>query len=741
MLFGMSYQTVVLDEQTIKPIQFIFLICGKRGTMKKLLQLLLVVLPLFATGQKKLAEKVNTLLREGVTFTTHDLFGQATPNENYRNQLKEYACFDLHPEIFGRIKTEHPEYVSLSFPFRGTELTVLLVRANPLTNGFVIETDNGLYQGYEAGVYYRGIIQGDEESLAVLNFSGSECSGVVSSAALGNINLGRLKSAGNQTAYIAYSDRDALFDMSLRCGTPNQNTQELPAPRYLRGTEQTTHCVKFYYELAFDLYTDLGSDVTAATDWAIGLHNIVSAIYENDGIDQTPLSEVFVWTIPDPYYFMYSSILYSFPVLRPAFNGDLAILFKGAGNGGYAIEVGSLCESGNISGPYCTTGYNLDVQDIPIFSFDVLATAHETGHVLGSQHTHQCVWNGNNTAIDNCGAAYNGGEGLACLDPDNPIIPESGTGTIMSYCQQALAAGFGPQPSQRIIDYIESSACLGSDCVVSCTSTLQGIDVFRIGNNQALVYISDSNPDASQWLFRIMPNDFYVVTEKSFVISGLPNGDNVALQVRQICDDPYSATFTKGVYVASTDANPVPVCGSTITEYDMDTTSPIQILYPDEPGQAVTLHFDFIECSTTMVRIFDGIGPWGEPAVTYYGTPTDIPDFTATNPTGAVTVLYGGLGDFSEGYQAQISCTQLGTPDTLKADLAIYPNPVSETLTIESTFPLGEIRFIDVSGRHVLNSRTRESRLDINTSGWATGTYILQIGSDGEKHLFKVIKK
>ena len=48
---------------------------------------------------------------------------------------------------------------------------------------------------------------------------------------------------------------------------------------------------------------------------------------------------------------------------------------------------------------------------------------------MGSSHTHACVWNGDNTAIDGCAAT----EGSCARGG----IPPSNGGTIMSYCDLA----------------------------------------------------------------------------------------------------------------------------------------------------------------------------------------------------------------------------------------------------------------------------------------------------------------
>src|SRR5204862_2346878 len=97
----------------------------------------------------------------------------------------------------------------------------------------------------------------------------------------------------------------------------------------------------------------------------------------------------------------------------------------------------------------------------------VEVVTHEQGHLMSSQHTHACAWNGNGTAIDGCGpAAGYPYEGSCSGAP----IPSNG-GTIMSYCHLLnvginFTLGFGPQPKNAILNVINNASCL-----TSCTGT------------------------------------------------------------------------------------------------------------------------------------------------------------------------------------------------------------------------------------------------------------------------------
>lgn len=109
--------------------------------------------------------------------------------------------------------------------------------------------------------------------------------------------------------------------------------------------------------------------------------------------------------------------------------------------------------------------------------FATLSLAHEIGHNLGSPHTHDCRWNGNNTLIDNCYKK----EG-SC--PPGPT-PKTNGGTIMSYCHNSVGTlisnGFGVQPGNLIRNTVAKAKCVE----VAAESSLQlSTNKVIIGKNE-----------------------------------------------------------------------------------------------------------------------------------------------------------------------------------------------------------------------------------------------------------------
>lgn len=96
--------------------------------------------------------------------------------------------------------------------------------------------------------------------------------------------------------------------------------------------------------------------------------------------------------------------------------------------GGIANGIGVICDAAEWA--HCVCGIKGDAKDwsYPYKSFvwDIMVTAHETGHLVASPHTHNCFWN---PPIDSCVES----EG-DCYVGTKPTL-----GTIMSYCHTTTA--------------------------------------------------------------------------------------------------------------------------------------------------------------------------------------------------------------------------------------------------------------------------------------------------------------
>jgi len=129
--------------------------------------------------------------------------------------------------------------------------------------------------------------------------------------------------------------------------------------------------------------------------------------------------------------------------------GDIFILLSNSYSGGVGW-VGGITTPDKMF--RCAVAqYAEPVKPWPQYTFALECAIHEFGHVFGSNHTHACVWNGNNTPIDGCGPAAGYSEGTCTAGPYPPLTVY---GTIMSYCHLNvgidLKLGFGPQPRTLI---------------------------------------------------------------------------------------------------------------------------------------------------------------------------------------------------------------------------------------------------------------------------------------------------
>jgi hypothetical protein len=450
-------------------------------TMKKIL--LFVAFIIFsaganATGElKPLAQKIANRKMQHVHVSEHSLFtvdpGSSNKAAVYGNAVSDGVILQTDPVAIRELINTKPENIQLNIPGKnGSKMELELFRVDIFTPDFGIVTSSGENIS-SGGVHYRGIIKGDDKSLAAISIFDNEVMGLVSTPMSGNFILGKLKGDADNE-HIFYNDRNLPPPANLECMT-SEDGISYSASQLEKPLQISTNCIRIYWELNYDIYLDKGN-ITNATNYATGLFNESATLYANDGIP-VELSQVFVWNTASPYTGTNpGALLGQFQSYRNSFNGDLGHLLGMVGGGGVAAGFNGLCAVDR-DNSQCFSMVDGTFQNVPVYSWSVEVVTHEQGHLMGSRHTHACVWNGNNTAIDGCGPSagypYEGG----C---SNAPIPAGG-GTIMSYCHLIptginFTNGFGPQPAAVILNNYNNASCLsactgGSFCASSAYTT------------------------------------------------------------------------------------------------------------------------------------------------------------------------------------------------------------------------------------------------------------------------------
>ncbi|MEZ4910754.1 MAG: M12 family metallo-peptidase, partial [Saprospiraceae bacterium] len=369
------------------------------------------------------------------------------------DELKEGEIMVVDRNQLKQVLEDDASFLQIEVPTGDKNIVLELVEVNPLAGDAIIRVAPSM-QIIEMPLakHFRGIIQGDQSSLVALSIFDDEVMGFVSSSTFsGNMVIGKLE---NTQYHIAYEDQTIQDLNSFECKTEDINleytTEQL---RDEDSKRDLSDCVRLYLEVNNDIYNNKGS-TAATTNYITGLFNQVATLYANEQINVN-ISEILIWTTQSPYTSTTSSgILNQFTGYRQGFNGDLAQLLSYQASGGIAYLDGLCRTNPDFSMSYA--GISSSYQNVPTYSWSVMVCTHEFGHLMGSNHTHACAWNGNSTAIDGCYTTEGG-----C---SNPGVPQGG-GTIMSYCHLTSAGinfnlGFGPQPGSVIRYEVTNASCL-----------------------------------------------------------------------------------------------------------------------------------------------------------------------------------------------------------------------------------------------------------------------------------------
>ncbi len=383
-------------------------------------------------------------------------------------EITSFGLLEMDAEDYSQLVGTAPAAWSLTLPATvgiNPEITLELKKNDFLRADFRLRraSDGQAITQPDLGQHYVGEVAGYPGSKVALSLLEQELTATITYAGGERLALGKV---GNQAAksavatYLLFQDRQLADKQEFDCGTPDTGIPYTSKELTRAAADKSSGgCVDLYFEIDYDIFFDKGS-VEAAAQHLAANFNEVSLLYADINVD-LKLSEVFVWDIFSPYFGTTSSAMLSqFQANRTSFNGDLAQLVSYQASGGIAVLDG-LCHP-LTAARMSFSSIHSNFAAVPVYSWSTMVIAHELGHLLGSQHTHACVWNGNNTAIDGCAGLT---EGLC----GTPGIPVNG-GTIMSYCHLRpqginFELGFGLQPSAVIANRVAAAqGCVQATC-------------------------------------------------------------------------------------------------------------------------------------------------------------------------------------------------------------------------------------------------------------------------------------
>ncbi len=428
-----------------------------------------------------LYDHVNKKRSQALQTVTVSLFerSNATVSAGIKKILSAQQILTLKKNESKALYQNKPFSISLSLPYNDETFELELIQEDISSEGFSTGklTGKGTPEktATAEALHYRGYIKNYPASIASFSvFDNGEIMCLFSNEN-GNYNLGRTEGEN----YILYNSENMTAPLGFECGT-----DETPAtmgsasrPGFEPLAQEVCNKVRIYWEADYKLYNhNFGNNLTNTVNYLSGLFNQVATMYFKEGII-IELSDLYVWTTPDTFTTTSSAtglnaIRNRWNASGNNFNGDLCMLIDGGttNNGGRAYLLTSGICNRNVAYGYSNVRgtYN----NVPTYSWDVEVVTHETGHNMGSHHTHWCGWNtgagGTCGAIDDCTTVETTSSCASCsaTTVTNPSAPVGFKGTVMSYCHLRsgiginLSNGFGTLPKAYMLSNVNASSCL-----------------------------------------------------------------------------------------------------------------------------------------------------------------------------------------------------------------------------------------------------------------------------------------
>jgi len=489
-------------------------------------------------AQNLIYQKIEKEKNNGKHFELlKDVFTRTESNSEILREFKnseEVNFIRYNTNLYDKLE----ETLTIEVPLKSGNITLELEAVDNEFYSYTVTNEKGeAFPANRAIKHYRGVIKNDRNSLVALSFGKESANGIVANTN-GNFNISSINETNN---IVFFQDDNTVYENLFSCGVIDNNLDNQEIQNTIQSLPNeplnfdTFKCLRIYFELRYDMYqrfenintTDIHTSIVSRTaGYFSSVFNQVATLYFNAGINAS-ISELKINTQPDPYplyqtgnfncgtnytYDNNSLCIYKEfgNNLNNNYNGEIAQLISAKNSTSWGNDILTIGGGVNQNKTICqvdkknlfsfagigieTTGNNNIL--FSNYSWNINVIIHELGHVLGSNHTQSCVWNGNNTPIDNCGPHYYATnnnpfgttDGITCYNSANPILPTNG-GTIMSYCHLLsnikinFANGFGENLPNKPLSRIRSKIC--TDCNTSSAYCFENIHIGHADNKSA----------------------------------------------------------------------------------------------------------------------------------------------------------------------------------------------------------------------------------------------------------------
>ncbi|NOT36638.1 MAG: T9SS type A sorting domain-containing protein [Saprospiraceae bacterium] len=320
-----------------------------------------------------------------------------------------------------------------------------------------VDSSNGMNMiECNTGKHFTGIIENEPNSTITLSIYDNSCRGLIIHD---NGEQSLISSTITESGIELNFTPAPIRQKELHCMTHDiEHFIEADNSLSLR-TRESCNRVAISIRADYELYLRFNKNSQSVVTYVTSLFNQVHSIYRKEEI-QISISEIIINTVADGFPHTSSNADLNYLKNKyKAFNGNISLVLSGFLRSGKA-SLGGVAYINSVCLKSFAFGFaNIEISDNknPNFNYDAFLVAHELGHVMGSRHTHACVWGPNkNQALDNC----------ATVEGSCKPISSTFKGSIMSYCYLPgkpgidFNTGFGQEPGDLIRKNIKASSCL-----------------------------------------------------------------------------------------------------------------------------------------------------------------------------------------------------------------------------------------------------------------------------------------